>query len=314
MKRLKPALEARGYELAVFHTTGMGGRAFEPGRAGPLCRGDGLQPAGAGQPSRRLLRHLGPRPAAGAGRAGVPQIVAPGATDMVDFPAWGRRPRAGRPPGARAQPADRVGCIDGRDAPRPSPREIGQRLARPPARTALLLPTARHRSGTARPAAARPRRPGRASSPPVRESCGAHTRSSSSMRTSTTPPSPTPRWRCSTLGGRRPVPPPGARHERFAGDDRPGPGAGLRRRDQPHAVRDARASPRRRWAWRPARSPGAAPSTRERRAVARHAGRPHQRARLLAGAHARGGPPAGRGLGPHGDLRQRARGADPCRR
>lgn len=29
MKALKPALEARGYELAVFHTTGMGGRAFE---------------------------------------------------------------------------------------------------------------------------------------------------------------------------------------------------------------------------------------------------------------------------------------------
>jgi len=29
MKKLKPALESRGYELAVFHTTGMGGRAFE---------------------------------------------------------------------------------------------------------------------------------------------------------------------------------------------------------------------------------------------------------------------------------------------
>jgi uncharacterized protein (UPF0261 family) len=29
MLRLKPALEARGYEVAVFHTTGMGGRAFE---------------------------------------------------------------------------------------------------------------------------------------------------------------------------------------------------------------------------------------------------------------------------------------------
>ncbi len=29
MKRLLPALEQRGYEVAVFHTTGMGGRAFE---------------------------------------------------------------------------------------------------------------------------------------------------------------------------------------------------------------------------------------------------------------------------------------------
>jgi len=29
IKALKPALEERGYEVAVFHTTGMGGRAFE---------------------------------------------------------------------------------------------------------------------------------------------------------------------------------------------------------------------------------------------------------------------------------------------
>lgn len=29
MVSLKPALEARGFEVAVFHATGMGGRAFE---------------------------------------------------------------------------------------------------------------------------------------------------------------------------------------------------------------------------------------------------------------------------------------------
>ena len=29
MKRLKPALETRGFEVAIFHATGMGGRAFE---------------------------------------------------------------------------------------------------------------------------------------------------------------------------------------------------------------------------------------------------------------------------------------------
>lgn len=29
MLKLKPALEERGFELAVFHTTGMGGRALE---------------------------------------------------------------------------------------------------------------------------------------------------------------------------------------------------------------------------------------------------------------------------------------------
>jgi uncharacterized protein (UPF0261 family) len=35
---LTPALEARGYEVAVFHTTGMGGRAFDAlARAGRFC-------------------------------------------------------------------------------------------------------------------------------------------------------------------------------------------------------------------------------------------------------------------------------------
>ncbi len=29
MLTLKPALEARGFEVAIFHATGMGGRAFE---------------------------------------------------------------------------------------------------------------------------------------------------------------------------------------------------------------------------------------------------------------------------------------------
>ena len=29
MARLKPELERRGFEVAIFHATGMGGRAFE---------------------------------------------------------------------------------------------------------------------------------------------------------------------------------------------------------------------------------------------------------------------------------------------
>lgn len=40
MEPLKPALEARGFEVAVFHTTGMGGRAFEAlARAGQFAAG-----------------------------------------------------------------------------------------------------------------------------------------------------------------------------------------------------------------------------------------------------------------------------------
>lgn len=141
MVTLKPALEARGYEVAVFHTTGMGGRAFEAlAEAGRFCAvldfslqelanhvGGSAVTAGAG----RLT---------GAARSGTPQIVAPGAVDMIDFPAWQPvpAPLAGRavhvhnrliasatsPPGLRRQIA----------------HEIGQRLAQAHGPSCLLLP------------------------------------------------------------------------------------------------------------------------------------------------------------------------------
>lgn len=89
MKRLKPALEARGYEVAVFHTTGMGGRSFEE------LAEQGRFAAVFDFSLQELANHLGgscvtagASRLTGAGRAGVPQIVAPGATDMVDYPAW----------------------------------------------------------------------------------------------------------------------------------------------------------------------------------------------------------------------------------
>lgn len=100
MVYLKPELERRGFELAVFHTTGMGGRAFEALAAQRrfACVMDfSLQ---------ELVNHLGgsvvtagPDRLAAAGETGVPMIVAPGATDMVDYPAWGQVPPrfAGRP-------------------------------------------------------------------------------------------------------------------------------------------------------------------------------------------------------------------------
>lgn len=100
MVHLKPALEQRGYELAVFHTTGMGGRAFESLAA------QGRFACVMDFSLQELVNHLGgsivtagASRLCGAGRAGVPQIVAPGATDMVDYPAWGEVPArfAGRP-------------------------------------------------------------------------------------------------------------------------------------------------------------------------------------------------------------------------
>lgn len=86
---LKPALEERGFEVAVFHATGMGGRAFESLAAqgafacvfdfctqelGNHCHGSNIS-AGAD----RLTN---------AGASGTPQIVSPGCYDLVDIVGW----------------------------------------------------------------------------------------------------------------------------------------------------------------------------------------------------------------------------------
>jgi uncharacterized protein (UPF0261 family) len=141
MKHLQPALEARGYELAVFHTTGMGGRAFEDLAA------QGFFAAVMDFSLQELVNDMGgscvssgPTRLLGAGRAGVPQIVAPGATDMVDFPAWGPPPPrwANRPVHAHNRLIASV-CIDPAMR-REVAREIGQRLASATGPVTLLVP------------------------------------------------------------------------------------------------------------------------------------------------------------------------------
>lgn len=142
MKILKPALEARGYELAVFHTTGMGGRAFEElARRGYFAAVmdfslqelvNDLAGSCVSAGSQRLL---------GAGQAGVPQIVAPGATDMVDFAAWSSCPPQfqGRSVHAHNRLIASV-SIDA-DMRRQVARHIAQRLEQASGPTCLLLPT-----------------------------------------------------------------------------------------------------------------------------------------------------------------------------
>ena len=89
MVPLKPALEERGYEVAVFHATGMGGRAFESlaSQGAFACVFDFC--------TQELGNHLhGSNISAGAdrltnaGKAGIPQIVAPGCYDLVDIVGW----------------------------------------------------------------------------------------------------------------------------------------------------------------------------------------------------------------------------------
>jgi len=93
MVQLQPELEKRGFDLAVFHTTGMGGRAFESLAAQGqfACVMDFSLQEMVNQMAGSVVS-AGPDRLLGAARAGVPMIVAPGATDMVDYPAWGHKP------------------------------------------------------------------------------------------------------------------------------------------------------------------------------------------------------------------------------
>lgn len=142
MKTLKPALEQRGFDLAVFHATGMGGRAFE------ALAAQGRFVAVMDFCLQELVNHLGGScVSAGAdrlrvvGRAGVPQIVAPGATDMLDFPAWGAAPAsAGDRPRRDHNRLIASVCIDAEQR-REVGRAIGERLAEATGPTCLLLPT-----------------------------------------------------------------------------------------------------------------------------------------------------------------------------
>lgn len=100
MRFLKPELEKRGYDVAIFHATGMGGRAFEAvaAQGGFVAVFDFCIQEVTNAHSGSVVTS-GPDRMENAGRAGIPQIVAPGAVDMVDVPAWQRAPKAfdGRP-------------------------------------------------------------------------------------------------------------------------------------------------------------------------------------------------------------------------
>ncbi len=96
MNHLKPALEGRGYEVAVFHVTGMSGRMFE------RAIRDGLIAASLDLAAAIELLNTVTDGACSAGehrleaacRMGIPQIVSPGPIEAFH---WGKdRPFPGR--------------------------------------------------------------------------------------------------------------------------------------------------------------------------------------------------------------------------
>ncbi len=141
MVALKPALEQRGFELAVFHTTGMGGRAFESlaaqGRF--ACVMDFSLQELVNQMAGSVVS-AGPERLLGAALHGVPMIVAPGASDMVDYPAWGQAPERFAAQGTHDH--NRLIASVGIDAAmrREVAREIAARLRRARGPAHLVLP------------------------------------------------------------------------------------------------------------------------------------------------------------------------------
>ena len=84
----RQVLTEAGYEVIVFHATGIGGQAMES------LIGDGLVAGVLDITTTELADELvggvlsaGPERLTAAGRLGVPQVVSVGATDMVNFHA-----------------------------------------------------------------------------------------------------------------------------------------------------------------------------------------------------------------------------------
>ncbi|OAN82135.1 hypothetical protein A8B81_09710 [Sulfitobacter pontiacus] len=89
MKKLKPELEKRGFEVAIFHATGMGGMAYESiaRDGGFACVMDFALPE-LGNLLAGSVINGGDDRMLNAGKAGIPQIVAPGCLDLIDFAGW----------------------------------------------------------------------------------------------------------------------------------------------------------------------------------------------------------------------------------
>lgn len=142
MKLLKPALEKRGFEVAIFHATGMGGMAFENISAGGgfTCVMDFALPE-LGNLMLGSAINAGENRLLSAGRAGIPQIVAPGCLDLIDFAGWQDIPErfSDRPFHAHNRLIKSSGLNE--EERRETAREMGKRLSQATAPVHVVLTT-----------------------------------------------------------------------------------------------------------------------------------------------------------------------------
>lgn len=130
MVSLKPALEARGFEVAVFHATGMGGRAFESLAAeGAFAAVMDFAPQEVGNHLYGSAISAGSDRMTGAGRAGIPQMVSIGCYDLIDFVGWQPLPEAFRDTPAHAHNRLLTSVVMTPEQRRVLAREICRKLA-----------------------------------------------------------------------------------------------------------------------------------------------------------------------------------------
>ncbi|MVO15005.1 Tm-1-like ATP-binding domain-containing protein [Parasedimentitalea huanghaiensis] len=140
MVDLKPALEERGFEVAVFHATGMGGRAFESLAA------EGAFAAVFDFAPQEVSNHMFGGLSAGAdrmtnaGRSGTPQLVAPGCYDLIDIVGWQPTPPALADRPTHAHNRLLTSAVLDADERRQVARSICDKLSSATAPVALLLP------------------------------------------------------------------------------------------------------------------------------------------------------------------------------
>jgi len=142
MKLLKPALESRGYEVAIFHATGMGGMAYEKiaSQGGFVCVMDFALPE-LGNLLAGSVVNAGADRMLNAGKAGIPQLIAPGCLDLIDFAGWQEIPEqySDRPFHAHNRLIKSSALNN--DERRDTAREIGKRLRTSDTKAHVLLPT-----------------------------------------------------------------------------------------------------------------------------------------------------------------------------
>ncbi|WP_425074443.1 Tm-1-like ATP-binding domain-containing protein [Sagittula sp. S175] len=141
MVALKPALEERGFEVAVFHATGMGGRAFESlATEGAFACVMDFAPQEVGNHLMGSHISAGADRMTNAGRAGIPQLVSIGCYDLVDFVGWQEAPERLRGQEVHAHNRLLSSVMMTADQRREMAREMCRKLATARGATAFLLP------------------------------------------------------------------------------------------------------------------------------------------------------------------------------